>query len=45
MAKKQNKHSVLKATKGSEVIYLSSKDEQKGIDIILDLKGYTITAL
>lgn len=45
MAKKQNKHSVLKAVKGKEVIYLSSNDEEKGIDIQLDLQGYKITAL
>ena len=45
MSKKQTKHSVAKATKGSEVIYLSSKDEKKGLDIKLDLQGYKITAL
>ena len=45
MSKKQNKHSVSKATKGKEVIYLSAKDEQKGLDILLDLQGYKIVAL
>lgn len=45
MAKKQNKHSVSKAVKGNKVIYLTAKDEEKGLDIILDLQGYKITAL
>ena len=45
MANKKNKHSVSKAVKGKEVIYLSAKDEEKGIDIILDMQGYKITAL
>ena len=45
MSKKQNKHSVAVAVKGNEKIYLSSKDEEKGLDILLDLQGYTITAL
>lgn len=45
MAKTKTRHSVLKATKGKEVIYLSAKDEEKGIDIKLDLQGYKITAL
>ena len=45
MANKKNRHSVAVAVKGSEVIYLSAKDEEKGLDIILDLQGYKITAL
>lgn len=45
MSKTKTKHSVSKATKGKEVIYLSSKDEEKGLDIILDLQGYKIVAL
>lgn len=45
MAKTKNKHSVSKAVKGKEVIYLSAKDEEKGLDILLDLQGYKITAL
>ena len=45
MAKKKNRHSVAVATKGNEKIYLSAKDEEKGLDILLDLQGYTITAL
>lgn len=45
MTNKKNKHSVLKAVKGNKVIYLSAKDEEKGLDIILDLQGYKIIAL
>lgn len=45
MSKKQTKHSVLKAVKGNEVVYLSSKDEEKGLDIKLDMQGYKIIAL
>lgn len=45
MSKKQNKHSILKAVKGDKVIYLSAKDEQRGLDIKLDLQGYKIIAL
>lgn len=35
----------LKAIKGNKVIYLTQKDEENGVDIDLDLKGYTIIAL
>lgn len=45
MTNKKNKHSVAKAIKGKEVIYLSAKDEQKGLDIQLDLQGYKIITL
>ena len=41
----KNTSSVSKATKGSEVIYLSSRDEEHGTDIQLDLQGYTVEAL
>lgn len=33
MTKKQNKHIITKAIKGKEVIYLSARDEEKGLDI------------
>lgn len=45
MTNKKNKCSVAKAIKGDKVIYLSTRDEQKGIDIQLDLQGYKIIAL
>lgn len=45
MTNKKNKHSVAKAIKGDKVIYLSIKDEQRGLDIKLDLQGYKIIAL
>lgn len=45
MSKTKTKYSTVKAVKGKEVIYLSAKDEEKGLDIQLDLQGYTITAL
>ena len=41
----KNKCSVSKATKGKETIYLSQTDENNGLDIQLDLQGYTITYL
>lgn len=45
MANKKNKYSVSKAIRGKEVIYLSARDEEKGLDVILDLQGYKIIAL
>lgn len=45
MSKTKNKYSVSKATKGNKTIYLSTKDEENGIDIQLDLLGYKIVAL
>lgn len=45
MTNTKNTSSTLKAVKGSEVIYLSQRDENNGVDIQLDLQGYTITAL
>ena len=41
----KNKYSVAIATKGNKKIYLSKRDEEKGKDIELDLKGYEIKAL
>lgn len=45
MSKTKTKYSTVVAVKGNEKIYLSAKDEEKGLDILLDLQGYTITAL
>lgn len=45
MTKTKNNSSVSKATKDSEVIYLSSRDEQHSMDITLDMQGYTIETL
>lgn len=45
MTNTRNTSSTLKAVKGSEVIYLSQRDEIVGRDIALDMQGYTITAL
>ena len=41
----KNNSSVSKATKGSEVVYLSARDESHGVDILLDLQGYTVETL
>lgn len=45
MTNTKNNNSITKATKGSEVLYLSELDESKGLDIELDMQGYTIEAL
>jgi len=45
MTNKKNSSSVSKAVKGKEIIYLSSQDEEQGLDIMLDLQGYTIEAI
>jgi len=45
MTNKKNNSSVSKATKGHDIIYLSSRDEEKGLDIMLDMQGYTIEAI
>ncbi|WP_155820741.1 hypothetical protein [Liquorilactobacillus mali] len=41
----KNSSSVTKATKGNTTYYLSNRDEQRGIDIQLDMQGYTVIAL
>lgn len=41
----KNASSTLKAIKGDEVVYLSQRDETRGLDAKLDMQGYTITAL
>jgi len=43
----KNKHSVAVAVKdnGKVYRYLSARDEEKGLDIQLDLRGYTVKAL
>ena len=45
MTIKKNNSSVSKATKGNEVLYLSSRDEEKGLDVQLDLQGYKVESL
>ena len=47
MANKKSKYSVAKVLnkKGNIVGYLSSRDEENGLDIRLDTQGYTIVAL
>ena len=44
---KKNKYSVAKVVnkKGNIVGYLSTRDEENGLDIAYDLQGYTIVAL
>lgn len=37
--------STVKATKGNKVIYLNARDEERGLDITLDMQGYTLEAL
>ena len=47
MSIKKNKYSVSKvlSKKGNVIGYLSTRDEENGLDSILDLQGYTIVAL
>lgn len=46
MSIKKNKYSVCKVMKGDKIVgYLSSKDEENGLDIQLDMQGFTIIAL
>lgn len=45
MTTRKNSSSTIKVTKGDEVVYLSNRDEVNGLDILLDLQGYTLTAL
>lgn len=46
MSIKKNKYSVSKVIKNGVIIgYLSSRDEENGLDGILDLQGFTIEAL
>lgn len=47
MAIKKNKYSVCKvlSKKGTIIGYLSTRDEENGLDIRLDTQGYTIVAL
>ena len=46
MAIKKNKYSVAVVLKGEKVVgYLSRRDEENGLDISLDMQGYTIVAL
>ena len=47
MSIRKNKYSVSKVLnqKGTIVGYLSTRDEENGLDIRLDIQGYTIVAL
>ena len=47
MSIKKSKFSTCKVLnkKGTIIGYLSTRDEENGLDIELDLKGYTILAL
>jgi len=47
MSIRKNKYSVAMVLnkKGRLIGYLSSRDEQNGLDIQLDLQGYTIISL
>ena len=47
MSERKNKFSVAKVLnkKGTIVGYLSTRDEENGLDIRLDSQGYTIIAL
>lgn len=47
MAIKKNKHSVAVVLneKGKVVGYLSARDESQGLDVQLNMQGYTIVAL
>ena len=41
----KNKYSVAVATKGNNVLYLSQRDEEQGIDIQLDAQGWDIVSI
>ena len=45
MTERKNNSSTIKATKGNEVLYLSSRDEMNGLDIEMDLQGYKLETL
>lgn len=47
MSIKKSKYSVAKVLnkKGNVIGYISTRDEENGLDISLDLQGYTIEAL
>lgn len=47
MSERKNKYSVAKvlSKKGNIIGYLSTRDEENGLDIRLDSQGYTIVAL
>ena len=41
----KNKYSIAVATKGNKVLYLSSRDEEQGVDINLDMQGWDIVSI
>lgn len=47
MSKTKNKYStcIVKNNKGYIIGYLSNRDIEQGLDVSLDLQGYTIIAL
>ena len=45
MTTRKNTSSTIKATRGTEVLYLSTLDETHGLDIKLDLQGYALETI
>lgn len=45
VAIRKNKYSTVVAIKGNEVLYLSSRDEEQGLDIQLDMQGWVVTTI
>ena len=45
MTTRKNSSSTLKAQKGLDVLYLCNRDEINGLDIYMDMQGYTLIAL
>lgn len=45
MTVRKNSSSITKAIKDGVTFYLSTQDENNGVDIQLDMQGYTIEAL
>ena len=41
----KNKYSVAVVTKGNKTLYLSSRDEEQGFDIQLDMQGWDIISI
>lgn len=46
MSTRKNKYSTCVVKKGEKIIgYLCTRDEENGLDIELDMQGYTVEAL
>lgn len=41
----KNKYSVAVATRGNKTLYLSSRDEEQGYDIQLNMQGWDIVSI